>query len=805
MKLSDFFRIVRKHIVLIFSAPILMAIIAIVLTRNPAFKYSSETTLYTGFTSTSTVDMDKLSNYFTVNTAFDNLISVIKSRETQQEVGLRLLAQHLMLARENPHFFSEKSYNEITRITPAYVKALVVKNNILLNNSARNNYSPLNSKITAEASIALSIDPAEFEQTVFNLRILMLSSDTNFVYKLLNYNHPHYSIDALSNINVRRLENSDLLKINYESDDPGIAQQTLNIYSSVCIKNYKRIAENKSEAVIKYFDNQLQVAVRNLKIAEDKLLEFNKNNKIINYSEQSKTVANAKENLTIEYNDKKVKLAGVEAVIKRLEEKLGSQRQIQLRNSNLIDKRNQLGDLNYQIAYAETMGSSDTPNDQRLTDLKKEANQLKNEIKLSASQISFSGATTDGLPVATILKDWIDNVLEAENLKASIGVLSERMKEQQKEYSVYGLAGSNIKRIEREITVSEQRYLDILHSLDLAKLKMQDDELSSVIKIFDEPYFPLSPEPTKRKIIVLLAAAMGLMLVLTYIFLLEFFDYTLKNPSNASGILNLPCLAIFPKIIHHTQNINFSYITNRMLEIAVQNIQHYLKNHKPEKKPRTLLFFSTSNDEGKSVVAGNLALKLKRQGEKVLYMDFSRESLRQAELARKGYEAGGEESSPVPVNIVPEKFSILNWLLGYPDQSIDCYSPILKRPESYLSNDEVFSYLIDSNYYSAKSYLDILNSGNDTFKKIPDTVLIVLPAILYYPYPVGLVTDADLTTLICRANRVWSTADQGALDLILKIANQKTFFILNGVEIPVVETVLGVLPKKRNRLLFKAK
>jgi hypothetical protein len=81
----------------------------------------------------------------------------------------------------------------------------------------------------------------------------------------------------------------------------------------------------------------------------------------------------------------------------------------------------------------------------------------------------------------------------------------------------------------------------------------------------------------------------------------------------------------------------------------------------------------------------------------------------------------------------------------------------------------------------------------------------VLPAILYYPYPVGLITAADLTTLICRANRVWSTADQGALDLILKISNQKTFFFLNGVKLNVVETVLGDLPKKRSRLRRIAK
>ena len=113
---------------LILVVPILLASIVFVLTRNPAFKYSSATTLYTGFTSTTTVDANKNnSNYFSVNTAFDNLSSIIKSRETQQEVALRLLAQHLMLGPNNPQYLTDKSYGELVRITPEYIKKLVVR------------------------------------------------------------------------------------------------------------------------------------------------------------------------------------------------------------------------------------------------------------------------------------------------------------------------------------------------------------------------------------------------------------------------------------------------------------------------------------------------------------------------------------------------------------------------------------------------------------------------------------------------------------------------------------------------------
>ena len=87
------------------------------------------------------------------------------------------------------------------------------------------------------------------------------------------------------------------------------------------------------------------------------------------------------------------------------------------------------------------------------------------------------GNSIDGLPISSLLNDWISNIIEAENLKAGLQVLGDRIKEFQKQYSIYAPAGANIKRIEREISVSEQEFLEILHGLNLAKLKMQDNEL----------------------------------------------------------------------------------------------------------------------------------------------------------------------------------------------------------------------------------------------------------------------------------------------------------------------------------------
>ena len=121
MTIVDFIRLILKHIVLLITVPILLGVLVILLTMNPSFEYSSQTLLYTGLATGSSIEMDKTFNYQATNSAFDNLINIIKSRETQEEVAIRLLALHLMLPEANPKYISEELFKEFQEKIPKYL------------------------------------------------------------------------------------------------------------------------------------------------------------------------------------------------------------------------------------------------------------------------------------------------------------------------------------------------------------------------------------------------------------------------------------------------------------------------------------------------------------------------------------------------------------------------------------------------------------------------------------------------------------------------------------------------------------
>ncbi len=86
------------------------------------------------------------------------------------------------------------------------------------------------------------------------------------------------------------------------------------VLTDVFINRYKTVNENRSDAVVKYFTDEVNKAALRLRNAEDQLLEFNKTNNIINYYEQSKAVADMKEKLDQEYNNAMVKFEASAAV-----------------------------------------------------------------------------------------------------------------------------------------------------------------------------------------------------------------------------------------------------------------------------------------------------------------------------------------------------------------------------------------------------------------------------------------------------------------------------------------------------------
>ncbi len=870
MKIIYFIKLLQRHIILLILVPLIIAAVVFFLTRKSQWSYYSETTIYTGVTSGYSVQQQTSYDMMATMASFDNLINLIKSRQTLEEVSVSLLAQHLLLDHYDPRYISKENYDDILSKVPPdvldivrkakrsdkrYYKAPsrrtsqldtalfendynsgqaqygnvkspsastgkfhVVKRGETMYSIAHSNglsvddlksindlagntlsvgqklqvsvvadvpeaspvpeqgyepepspasYGDSNSRIrdyfsTSDTLISITRgvqDSSAFDRIVRRLLAYGHQNDYNFIYKLWNSEEDRfYSIKVLSTVGIYRVQNSDLVRLTYSSPDPGICQQTLVFLTKVFIWNYKLLKQNQTDAVIQYFRRQLEDAARRLQKAENDLLVFNERNNIINYYEQTKEIAITKEELDVTFQNKQIAFASSDAAIKIIEKKLESHAKLSLNTSAILRLRNELAETTMQIANIEIDLGNDSATIQQLSMLKSRVENIKAAIKNNIDRLYLVTNSVEGLPLKDLLNSWLANVVAYEESKAALRVLAERKKHFQRVYEVFAPLGAEMKRIERLISVTESEFLQLLHDLNLAKLRQQDDELSTNLKVVDAPYYPLNPIRSKALLLVLIAAVAGFVLMAAILLALEFFDTTIKTPERAERFIKLKVAGIYPQIGKEIYSVDIGFILPRLVEILAQNIKLALtrSNILPNKRPIMILLFSTRDAEGKTSIGRELTRKLRSFGENVIYLNYLKE-----QSGNQSYVSSGE--------LIPPTDDEIQFVIR----------------DNFFEVNELSSLLVGYEHLDLNGY---------------DYVLVEMPSLINNSYPLELIRAFDFGLIVTRANRSWTDADESALNAFLPLFRQAPQIVLNGVELIYLDVVFGELPKQRSKL-----
>ena len=516
-----FFRFLYRIRWWIVLVPFFVTIVAILGTRNLEKSFPVDMTIYTGVVSGNGIGSDGGTvNSTVINNTIDNIINIIQSKETLHEVSLHLYARHMIHGdpTKDNEYISAANYRHLQNITPDAVKSL--------------------------------IDKSSEEKTVENLKAYEVASPSNFVYGLFNWNHPHYAYGKLKNIQVTRLGSSDMLRVSYSANDPGVAYQTLLLLEKLYSVEYRKLQFGSTNNAIQYFEDELERVGTQLRESEDSLTSYNVQNRIINYGEQTEQVAAIDVEFQIQYNEVLKKLSNAEASVNYLES-LKDENIVYLRdNAEFLARLNQVSDLNTKVAEMGaffTDSLSDNSSYKQLNHFKTQLKGAENELVDFTQRFSERQYTRDGYPTSNFVSQWLEELLLLEKAKAEIEVIEAKMIEIDELYSHFSPIGSTIKRQERNIDFIERNYLSILSSLNAARLQLKSLEMNSAsLKMINPPVFPLNSEPSKRKKLVMAAFAGSLVLIIGIFLLLDLLDRTLRDPIRTRKITGATILGALP-------------------------------------------------------------------------------------------------------------------------------------------------------------------------------------------------------------------------------------------------------------------
>ena len=562
--------------------PLLAGIIAWFLTGDLDKSYDVKTTIYTGIITGYNVDISDTRN---ATVHMSNLINIITTERTLKAVSLRLLARCLTYGdvEKNTSYITAEHFQQLEGSVPREVKAL--------------------------------IDKQDEKKTYDNLIAYERPSANNFIYKLLNFNDPYFSVPGLAEkIKVGQLDNSDLIEIGYSANDPGIAYNTLDILNEEFVKQYRELRYGETNNVIEFFKTELARLQKQLTSAEDSLIQYNIENRIINYGEQTKQITIMDANYQMMDNDLLINSSTSRALVDFYEYKLGDIAKMLRTNNQFMNKLQEISKLNTQITTMEI-----TPNEQNKKSLGEQKKQLDNaetSINEIAQQLSAEMATTNNVSYETLINQWLEQIVLREKTVAQIEARDIMREKLDKDFLYFSPIGATLNRKERNIGFVEGNYMSIMGALNQAILRQKNLEMTAAtLKVMNPPLFPLNSSPTNRRMIVLATMLGVLLFIVGYFLIIEILDRTLRDKTRTQRITGGVVLGAYPQ----ESTLRYRRYNKAIDEIAVKQLSTSLLPYLNNKKQRIVNLLSTEEKDGKTHVAqvlenywNNIGLNVRR-------------------------------------------------------------------------------------------------------------------------------------------------------------------------------------------------
>lgn len=555
--------------------PTIALIFAWLMTGNLSKDYTVKTTIYTGIISGYNIETGASASSSNSVANMANLMHIISTERTLKRVSLRLFARVMTYGDENQNnnYILAEHFKEFSASVPQEVKAL--------------------------------IDKRSEEKTVKNLLAYERPSAGNFIYGLLNYSHPYFSINTLSQkIKVARMENSDLIEIGYSANDPGIAYNTLEILNEEFIAQYQDIRYGETDEVIKFFDSEVARLYKLLTNAEDSLISYNVAKRIINYAEQTKMVAV----MDADHQGRQQVLLTDAMTSKALadfyENKLGSQANIIRGNNNFITELEKISRLKSRISNLELMSEGNDPEiNESLESARHELTQAEQQINEIAVGIVAESNSVHNVDVNDLISQWLEQVVLYEKTQAEMEAMKIQREKLDGDFLYFSPIGATINRKERHISFIESNYMEMLSALNSARLRRRNLQMTTAsLQVLNPPLFPLSAMPTNRLMILLATYVLTFFFIAGYFFLIELLDYTLRDRRRTESITGSRVLGAFPK----ESTLRYRRFNKIINDMAVRHLSKSILPYFKSGQQNVVNLLSTEERDGKSMLANEL-------------------------------------------------------------------------------------------------------------------------------------------------------------------------------------------------------
>jgi succinoglycan biosynthesis transport protein ExoP len=424
----------------------------------------------------------------------------------------------------------------------------------------------------------------------------------------------------LGGLTVKRVPNTRLLDVTFESTSPVLAARVVNAHLNNFIEQNFRSRFDAATQASNWMAGQLNEMKIKVENAEDARLEYERENQIWTIDEKSDISTQKLGELEKQLTDAEAERINKEAVYELAQS--GNYDAIAaVRESVVIqDILKQQTALSAQYTDAVNQYGPKYPKVLRIQAQLKDLDDLVQREKLNIGnqvEADYRGARQREL----LLKQALDEQ------KAQVNQTAEKLVQ----YSI----------LKREADTNKQLYDGMLQKLKEAGITA--GLRSSNIRVVDPALIPGGPSRPNKTRNIFLSIVVGLLGGIGLALLREYLDNTVKTPDDIETLVHLPSLAVVPalsssngkrhgrlsKILRapavasregRAELISHNMPQSQMSE-AFRALRTSLLLSQADHPPQVILMTSSLPREGKTTAAVNLAVTLAQLGDKTLLVD----------------------------------------------------------------------------------------------------------------------------------------------------------------------------------------
>jgi capsular exopolysaccharide synthesis family protein len=397
---------------------------------------------------------------------------------------------------------------------------------------------------------------------------------------------------------------TQLLSVTFDASDPTLAMKAANTLTETYIEEQNKSHTEESSEASNWINERLGEQRKRLDASESSLQRYMESHDAVSVQDRQNIVVQKLADLNSSLTKAKTDRIAKETTFEQL--KSFQQNPAALDSLPKVMASDVLQALRSQLAE---LRKKEMAMNQELGDRHPEMVKMRGEIGLVENSLRAELAKL----TESVKHDYEESLAVEQNLMRAL--------EQQKG-DVLALNRKSLEygALQRQATSDRQIYEQLLNQSQTRGVTGNTPETR--VKIVEPAELPVAPIGPSNGRDLLLAIAAGLVLALGAPLIVESFDRRLKTPVEVEQQLNLRCIAMVPSL--NRRNGKDATLVNddtTAFNEAFRRIRTTVAlSHRRQGISRVLVT-STAPQEGKSLVAANLAVALARTGQRVLLID----------------------------------------------------------------------------------------------------------------------------------------------------------------------------------------